>query len=72
MVDLVERESLAKMVGIFLREFGVLYLTFGLLDAQLAEAEHPGTFGPRWFVRLFLVSILAMGAGVVVERLRRR
>jgi len=68
----VERESIGKMLGSFLREFGVLYLTFGLLDPQLAEAERPGTFGARWFVRLFLVSIATMALGVVIERLRRR
>ena len=72
MADAVERESIAKMSGSFLREFGVLYLTFGLLDAQVAEAEHPGRFGAGWFVRLCLVSIASMTLGVVIERVRRR
>ena len=67
-----ERESVAKMLGGFLREFGVLYLTFGLLDSQIAELEHAHTFDSRWFIRMILVSIVPMTLGVVVERLRRR
>ena len=44
MADAVERESIAKMSGSFLREFGVLYLTFGLLDAQM-PSDHLKQFG---------------------------
>ncbi len=60
------------MTGAFLREFGVLYLTFGVLDAQLADAERPGMFGAAWFAPLFGISIGAMTLGIVVERVRRR
>ena len=66
-----ERDSLSKMAGGLLREFGVLYLTFGILDIQLAELEKLATFDGWWWVKLFGVSFVSMLLGAGIERWRK-
>lgn len=67
-----ERDSVLKMFGDLAREFGLLYFTFGLLDAHLVETERGGTFGPSWFREVLGVGIAAMAAGMYIERKRSR
>jgi hypothetical protein len=68
----VERESVSKMLAELLREFGLLYLTFGLLDAHLAEAERKGSFGASWFGEVLVISLASIAVGVYIERRRTR
>jgi hypothetical protein len=60
------------MLADTLREIGLLYLVFGILDAQI-EARRDGgaeTQAP-WFARVVVVSAIIWFTGGVFERLRR-
>jgi hypothetical protein len=67
-----ERDSVLKMFGELAREFGLLYFTFGLLDAHLAETERGGTLGASWFREVLFVGMAAMVVGMYIERKRSR
>jgi hypothetical protein len=69
---MAERDSVARMAGELVREFGLLYFTFGMLDAQLAETERGGMFGPKWFGGVLAVGVSCMVVGILMERLRTR
>ena len=72
MADGRERSSLAKMFAEGLREVGILYLVFGILDAQIEARRRPHEpIDFAWFGLVLIVSgvIWLMGAGM--ERRRR-
>lgn len=69
---MVERESVARMAGELVREFGLLYFTFGMLDAQLAETERRAMFGAKWFAGVLGVGVSCMVFGILMERLRHK
>lgn len=69
---MVERESVARMAGELVREFGLLYFTFGMLDAQLAETERRAMFGAKWFAGVLGVGVSCMMFGILMERLRHK
>jgi hypothetical protein len=69
---MAERESVARMAGELVREFGLLYFRFGMLDAQLAETERRAMFGSKWFAGVLGVGVSCMTAGIVVERMRTK
>ena len=54
-----------------MREFGVLYLTFGILDSQIGELEKRATFDGLWWTKLYGVSFGAMLLGMFFERMRK-
>jgi hypothetical protein len=60
------------MLADALREIGLLYLVFGILDAQI-EARRGGTSESEgsWFARVVIISGIIWLVGAVFERLRR-
>jgi hypothetical protein len=68
----VERESWLKMLAEALREIGLLYLVFGILDAQIEARKQPNEpLDFKWFGFVFGVSAIFWLIGAVFERLRR-
>jgi hypothetical protein len=61
-----EREAVSAMAATFLREAGLLFFVFGILDALL----HTGTVPDGWYFWVTVVSMVAIGGGVVIERTR--
>ncbi len=68
----MNKHSVLEMIGELAREFGLLYFTFGLLDAHLAETERGGIFAASWFREVLLIGVAAMSVGVYIERQRSR
>jgi hypothetical protein len=67
-----ERESWLKMSGDALREIGLLYFVFGILDAQIESRRQPTEAADYWwFVRVIGISAIIWFAGAAAERLRR-
>ncbi len=69
---MAEREppkTTAEMFAEFVREVGTLYLIFGVLDAQILKMEGKA-LPPRWFIDTVEGSLLLLGLGIVLERLR--
>jgi hypothetical protein len=61
-----ERKPVSDMAAEFLREGGLLFFVFGILDALL----HTGTVPEGWYLYVTLVSMIAIGGGVIIERKR--
>jgi hypothetical protein len=62
--DQTEKQTTAKMIAELLREAGLLFFVFGLLDAQLKDA--PAGVYPIDVALAFA----CMAGGVLLERLR--
>jgi hypothetical protein len=69
---MAERESVARMAGEHVREFGLLYFTFGMLDAQLAETERRVMFDAKWFAGVLGTGVACMVGGIILERKRTK
>jgi len=54
------------MAAEFLREGGLLFFIFGILDGLL----HPGILPGGWYFWVTVVSMIAVFGGVVIERRR--
>jgi hypothetical protein len=67
----VERESWLKMLADALREIGLLYFVFGILDAQIEARRGGGETDSFWFARVAVISAIIWLAGAVFERIRR-
>lgn len=67
-----ENRSWLKMVSEALREIGILYLVFGILDAQIEGRKHPNDpLDFRWFAWVGGISAMIWTFGAVFERLRK-
>lgn len=53
-----------------LREIGLLYFVFGILDAQI-EARRGAEANASWFARVVAIGAIIWVAGAAIERLRR-
>jgi hypothetical protein len=59
------------MWGECLREIGLLYFVFGILDAQI-EARRGGSDGnASWYASVVAIGAIIWVVGAAVERLRR-
>lgn len=68
----LERESWLKMLADALREIGLLYLVFGILDAQIEARKGATDTDSLWFARVVIISSAIIWlAGAVFERVRR-
>jgi hypothetical protein len=75
-----EPKTLAEMLSEALREIGMLYLVFGILDAQLLMREWVARGDPSvlrsppvdnvWYAGVVVVSVILIGVGTLIERLR--
>ncbi len=61
-----ERKTLAEMIGEFLREAAVLVAVFAILDRLVAEE----TVTTAWLAGAWAIAGAALGAGMLIERLR--
>lgn len=61
-----DRKPVSDMAAEFLREAGLLFFVFGILDALL----HTGTVPEGWYLGATVVSMIAVGGGIVLERMR--
>jgi hypothetical protein len=67
-----EPASWLKMFGETMREVGLLYLVFGILDAQIEGRKHPNEpLDFVWFGKVAAVSGILWLLGAVVERRRK-
>jgi hypothetical protein len=63
-----DRESIAKMLGAFLRESAVLTAVFIPIDRIIGQrAEYSWT----WLAGTVLTSALLLASGIIIERTRR-
>lgn len=61
-----------KMAGDAAREIGILYLVFGVLDAQIERRRAPAeTLDIAWFAGVSVTSVVVWSIGALMERLRR-
>jgi hypothetical protein len=73
-------KTLAEMLSEARREIGMLYLVFGILDAQLLMREWVAHGEPSilrsppvdnvWYVGVVVVSVILIGVGTLIERQR--
>ena len=63
----VERKSIAKMIGEYLREAAVLIGVFAILD-KLVEGHE---MSPGWVVAAAATSLCLLAVGIMVERSRK-
>lgn len=71
-----ERKSAAGMIGEFLREIGVLFLVFGMLDPVVYSnkqgvVDRLSSVEATWAVFVLAVSVLLFVGGVAIELHRR-
>jgi hypothetical protein len=52
-------------------KIGLLYLVFGILDAQIEARKGGSETDAFWFLRVVIISAIIWLAGAVFERIRR-
>lgn len=71
-VDTEKPETWIRMGGEALREIGILYLVFGILDAQIERRRVPvESLDIPWFAGVSTASIVLWLAGGFIERARK-